>query len=325
MTRSREFRGVTRRSASGAFVDDRLELAAEAPRSSAWFPCGIYTIDGCAIVVLDEPLDVREHKALTRATVPAWATAVVGSILLSAESERPPRVEVDVRLPDSLGAAQAAFSAVCASYDDAFHDANPVDCLVRVGERVLRVKAERDTCSAEWSGTVDEASESERRDMARWRLYRTVDTRPGWGGWNQDGFRISTRSPYDVAGMVHFGILPLEGLEIAVFQEPLTPRQRAQIAETPRSPWIDVLAMSHLLTPSNAPNARIEIDLVQPPDVDRTTVAVAVAASYHLHGRFDVELEDCIVRVIDEEIGVTMESDTDINGHTWSVRTRPVR
>jgi hypothetical protein len=325
MTRSREFRGVTRRNASGVFVDDRLELAAEAPRSPAWFPCGVYTIDGCAIVVVDEPLDVRQHEAVIRATVPAWATAVVGSILLSAETERPPPIEVDVLLPDGFGEAKAAFSAVCASYDDAFHDANPVDCLVRVGEHVLRVRAERDTRSAEWSGTVDEASEPERLEMKRWRLYRTVDTRPGWGGWNQDGFRISTSSPYEVAGMVHFGILPLEGLEIAVFQDPLTPGQRAQLADAPRPPWIDVLAMSHLLTPSDAPNARIEVDLIQPPDVDRTTVAVAVAASYYLHGRFDVKLEDCIVHVIAETIHVTIELDADIGWRTWSVRTRPVR
>ena len=325
MTRSREFRGVVPHSASGAFVDERFELAEEPPRTPAWFPCGVYTIDGCAIVVVNEPMDLLQYEALANATVPAWATAVVGSTLLSAESERPPRIEVEVLLPDSLDEAQAAFSAACASYDDGFHDANPVDCLVRVSERVLRVRAERDARSAEWTGTVDEANEFERREMARWRLFRSVNTRPGWGGWTQDGFRISTNSPYDVADMVHFGILPLEGLEIAVFQEPLTLEQRAQLADAPRPPWIDVLAMSHLLTPSDAPIARIEVDLIQPPDVDRTTVAVAVAASYHLHGRFDVELEDCIVRVTEDEIRVTMESDTDINGYTWSVRTRPVR
>jgi hypothetical protein len=325
MTRSREFSRVTRRSASGVFVDERLELVEDAPRTNAWFPCGIYTIDGCAIAVVDEPMDLIQYEALAGASVPAWARAVVGSTVLSNELELPPRIEVEVLLPDSLDEAQAAFSAACASYDDSFHEANPVDCLVRVRERVFHVRAERDASSAEWSGTVDEANESARREMARWRLYRSVNTRPGWGGWTQDGFRISTDSPYDVADMVHFGILPLEGLEIAVFQEPLTPEQRAQLADAPRPPWIDVLAMSQLLTPSDAPIARIEVDLIQPPDVDRTTVAVAVAASYHLHGRFDVELEDCIVRVLDEEIRVTMESETDINRHTWSVRTRPVR
>ena len=274
---------------------------------------------------MNEPMDLLQYEALANATVPAWATAVVGSTLLSAEFERPPRIEVEILVPDSLDDAQAAFSAVCASYDDAFHDANPVDCLVRVRQRVLRVRAERDTRSAEWSGTVDEATESEQREMARWRLYRSVNTRPGWGGWTHEGFRISTNSPYDVAKMVHFGILPLDGLEIAVFQEALTPEQRAQLADAPRPPWIDVLAMTHLLTPSDAPIAQIEVDLIQPPDVDRTTLAVAVAASYHLYGRFDVELEDCIVHVIDEEIRVAMESDEDINGHTWSVRTRPGR
>jgi hypothetical protein len=325
MTRSREFRRVNRHSASGAFLDGRLELTEGAPRSSACFPCGVYTIDGASIVVVDEPRGLLEYEALASAAVPAWATAVVGSCLLSAETELPPRIEVEVLLPGSLEVAQAAFAAACASYDDGFHDANAVECLVRVNRRVLRVGAQRDTSSAEWSGTVDEANESEQQEMARWRLYRSVNTRPGWGGWNQDGFRISTRSPYDVAEMLHFGILPLDGLEIAVFQDPLTHHQRAQLADAPRPGWIDVVAMSHLLTPSDAPVARIEVDLVEPPDADQTTVAVAVAASHHLHGRFDVEVEDCIVRVAGEEISVTMESDQDLDGHTWSVRTRPVR
>jgi hypothetical protein len=325
MTTSREFSRVTRRTVSGVFVDERLVLAEEAPRASAWFPCGGYRIDDQVIVVVDEPMDLLQHKAVANATVPAWASAVVGSTMLSGDLELSPRIEVEVLLPDSLGEAQAAFCAVCASYDDAFHRANPVDCLVRVNQRVLRVRAERDSRSAEWTGTVDEATEADQREMARWRLYRSVNTRPGWGGWNQDGFLISTSSPYDVASMVHFGILPLDDLEIAVFQEPLSSEQRTQLADAPRPPWIDALAMTHLITPSDAPIARIEVDLLQPPDVDRTTIGVAVAASYQLHGRFDVELQDCIVRVIDEEIGVTVELDDDINGHTWSVRSRPVR
>jgi hypothetical protein len=325
MTSSQEFRRIDRRSASGVFLDGRLELTEGAPRSSEWFPCGVYTIDGGGVVVVDEPMDLLQQQALARGSVPGWATAVTGSALLSAETEVPPRIEVEVLLPGNLDEAQAAFASVCASYDDGFHDANPVDGLVRVGERVLRVRAQRDARSATWSGNVDEADGPGRREMARWRLYRSVDTRWGWGGWNQDGFRISTASPYDVADMVHFDILPLDGLEVAVFQEPLTPEQRGLLADAPRPPWIDVVAIAHLRTPGDALTARIEVDLVTPGDVDPTTVAVAVAASFQLHGRFDVEVEDCIVQVVDEQISVRLTLDEDLDGHTWSVRTRPAR
>jgi hypothetical protein len=270
-------------------------------------------------------MELLEYGALAKVSVPTWATAVVGSTVLSAGVDVPPRIEVEVRLPASLGDAQAAFAAVCGSYDDHFHDPDPVDSLVRVGDRVLRVTAEHHTRSAEWSGTVEPADRSERAEMARWRRYRSVEARWGWGGWDADGFRISTESPYAVAGLVHFGIVPLDGLELAVVQEPLTPEQRAQLGKASRPPWIDVLATSQLLTDSDAPTAHIEVDMIRPPDADPTTVAAAVAASYQFDGRFDVQVEECIVRVMDEKISVAMESDLDPEGNTWSVLTRPVR
>ena len=324
MTARHEFRNVTRRNVSGAFVGDRLELADVPPRTSTAFPGGLYAVDGSAIVVVDEPMDLSQYEALTGASVPPWADAVVGSALLTEEREVPPRIEVLPVLPTGIGDARAGFAAACASHDDGFHDANPLDCLVRVNERVLSVRAERDPSTRAWSGIVEEADEADRREMAHWRLYRSVDSRPGWGGWDDDGFHLSTSSPYDVARMVHFGIVPLDGLEIAVVQEPLTGEQGEMLAAAPRPAWIDALAVSRLLTPSHDPLARIRVDLIQPSGVNTTTIAAAVAASHVLHGRFDVEAEACTVEIGDEDIRVVMTPETGADRHTWSLRTRPV-
>lgn len=323
MTTNRQFHAVTRHTASGRFVDGRLELAADPPQSPEWFACGVYTVDGSQILVVDEPTDPEQYDALDKVTVPAWVTAVVGATVLSTDPGQPPLIELEVVRPDSLGEAQAAFAAACASYADAFGDSDPVDCLVRVGDRVLRV-AGLAAGSAEWSGTVGPADESELAEMARWRLYRRAGARWGWGGWDQDGFRFSTASPYDVADLALFGIRSLDGLEIAVFQNPLTDEQRAGLAEAPRPPWIDVVAASRLITPSAAQVARIRVDLVRPPDADPTTIAAAVALSFDLEGRFEVVPTDRVVDILGEQIHVAVESDVDQDHQlTWSVRTSP--
>lgn len=325
MTGAREFRAVTRRPATGTFSDDRLELAQGDPCDATWFPCGVYTIGGDDIVVVNEPTTILQHAAVSSITTPSWATALIDATLLSPEGAHPPRIEIDVVHPADLDPAAAAFAAVGAAWDDGFHDDHPVDALVRIRHEVLRVRAAYEPVTGTWSGVASEATATERTEMARWRLYRSVNTRRGWGGWNAEGFHFSTDSPYDVAYQVPYSVVPLDGLTVAVVTAPLTPVQSGQLLRTAPPAWIDVVALSRLMTTPDDVNARIAVDQLRPHHADPTLVGVAVAAAHELGGRFDVELDDCAVLVGDDEIHVVLCSDTDADGHTWTAHAGPLR
>ncbi|MGN6110818.1 MAG: hypothetical protein ACTHU0_37295 [Kofleriaceae bacterium] len=220
----------------------------------------------------------------------------------------------------ALEPSLAAFCAACGAYDEAFLTVLPIDCFARFGDHVYHVRAVQD--GERWSGDVDLATPDQVADMAQWRYYPSVLPRRGWGGWSPDGFQVSDHL-YEVAGMVQFGIVPLDDLAIAVVQNPIEPAEREQLRCAARPPWIDVLVTSTLTgVDVDAAVARIDVDLVLPPNkAAPAELAAAVALSFHSHGRFDTEVTACFVHVLGEEIRVTCELDWPLL--RWTVATKP--
>ena len=168
--------------------------------------------------------------------------------------------------------------------------------------------------------------------MSRWRYYRSLNTRFvlvddwGWGGWNGHSFR-RYKHPYKLTGNVPFDVVPIEGREIAVIHSPITPEQRAQLTATPRPSWIDVVVTSNLTDANTAANVRIDVDSVEPADVNPAMIAAAVATAYRSHGKVDGDRGHCVVGVMDEEIHVSIElgygDPSDGLPPTFAVRTSP--
>ena len=203
-------------------------------------------------------------------------------------------IEIELVRPAAVGWAEAAFCAACAAYDDAFTDDRPVQAVVRVDGRAVRVRASFDDRSG-WSGAVVEASAEERGEADRWRLFREVDIRFGWGGWDEGEFRWSERSPYDVAGLLPYLVVSLGDHHLAVIIDPITPEQRAGLDRAQLPVGIETLIMGLLITPPDATVARIDGQLVRPTGVDPATVAAALAAGCYLGGRLEVEPEKFVV------------------------------
>jgi hypothetical protein len=329
---SRQFHDVTRRDAYATFLDGRIELGEGPPSARLSLLCGVYTIDGRSILVVNEPLSASEHALLAKENVPGWADCLVGASLLSGGVEAPLWIDVDVCVPADSDRAAAAFAAACALLDVRSHDANPVACLVRVLEHVLHVKAS--IRGGRWSGTVDDASEEERHVMSRWRFYRSLDTRFavdadwGWAGWDGQAFRRFTH-PYELVGSVPFDVVPIDGREIAVIHSPVTPEQRAQLTVTARPSWIDVVVTTSVTNADAAENVGIEVDSIEPADVDPAMIAAAVATAYRSHAILDGERTQCIVSVMNETLQVSVELEygdpDDGLPPSFAVRTSPVK
>ena len=316
------FEAVTRAEASGIVVDGRLRLADVPPISPSWFPCGVYRVPGTSIVVVDEPLSTADLQTEVGASVPDWVDVLVVCTVLTPDPDPSPVIEVELVRPSGAAAAEAAFAAACGVSDDSFTDADPVDAFVRVGGRPFRVRATRDSGSG-WSGLVTDPAEEERRTGELWRLFRSSGTAFGWGGWDGDGFRWSSRSPYDVAALLPYVVLSLDDHDIAVVTDPITTEQRTALARAPLPDGVEILIAGRPTTGLDAPTVRIDAELVRPAGTDRATAAAALAAACSLSGRFEPAPGEILVQVADASLSVIIESGANDGVPWWSFRTRP--
>lgn len=309
--KTRQFHSVARRDAFATFVDGRLEFAEGRSRDHRPLPCSVYTIEARSILVVNEPMPPTERALLSTVRIPTWADVIVGASLLSDKREVSPWVDVEVLLPADSDHEAAAFAATCALVDHALHDGNALESVVRVRGDVFHVNAaSRD---GEWSGSVEDATPHERHMMSRRHFYPSLSTRfviehSGWEGWDGHAFR-RYEHPRDLVGNIPFTVVPIEGREVAVFHTPITPEQRAQLLATPRPSWIDVIVTSNPASADASADLQINVDLIEPPNLDPAMIAAATATAYRAHGIVKGERAECVVRVIAEEIHVSMELD----------------
>ena len=134
-------------------------------------------------------------------------------------------------------------------------------------------------------------------------------TREGWGVFDESGFRLQDR-PYRNRDEVPFTICELGGAAIAmVVDYPRTPELHARLAAASRPPWIDAIGQTTRTSPPDALVARVDADLIAPPDLDRRAFAFAATIVLYSHGLFDREPERYQVHVGDQSFTFVMRFD----------------
>jgi hypothetical protein len=283
--------------------------------------CGVYAIGEASILVANEAWSPARLDKLWAAPRPPWITAMAAMTILSG----PPattRIEVDYVEPVTSDLGAVALACVYNAHYDGLDYEPIIDCFVRVIGAVFRVRLAYDETTQAWSKLVAPAENSDRSAMLGWTYRRSIEIRDGWGAWDEHGLRI-VDNPRDANAAVWFGVFGVAGCNFAVVTEALSELQREQLAAAPRAPSIDVVAAATLLSPPSASNANLEVDLYDPRDADRTSLAIAVAVAAATSAVFAIQPDQFLVRIDDGQFRVTLENDPE--HRTWSAMTEPTR
>ncbi len=152
--------------------------------------------------------------------------------------------------------------------------------------------------------------------------FEGAKTREGWGVFDESGFRLQD-GPYMTPDQAPFTICEVGGAAIAmVVDYPRTSELHARLAAASRPPWIDAVGQTVRTSPPDALVARVDADLIAPPDLDRRAFAFAAAIVLYSHGLFDREPERYQVRVGDQSFTFVMTFDDDTESWSADVQSR---